>query len=264
MKKIKIFFFISIMTAIMLTTGCGSAASNQVKPAPTPVNKNIVEASGVVKASKTENIVLNMPIGYEAKVAKVIVSEGQKVSKGEKLIELDLTGYYSLVSQKNKTISADQYLLKDMQSDNQKNAQNFKIAAEKAELDVIKVNVNKSYISFGNIVSDMDNSVVTDISYSQGDVISVQKKVLSLQDLSSLYIQANVDEEFIKDVAVGKVVTIIPKKDPSAKLTGKVIRISNEAVTQNGDTSVAVEISIDNNNGRLFPNYNVDVEISKK
>lgn len=261
MKRKNIILIIGMVCTVIFLTACGKAEVSSVKPLAETKSKNIIEATGIVKASSVENIVIDMPMG--AKVLKVDVKEGQKVKKGDKLVELDITEYNALISQKSNVIESDKYLRKDMQTDNQKKAQDLKIAAEQTELDSLKAKLTKAYFSEGSIVSDLENAVVTDIGYKTGDIVSAKLKDLSLEDLNSLIVQANVDEELIKDVKEGKIVTIIPKSDPTTKLTGKVTRIFNTAITQNGGTSVAVEISIDNNNGKLLPNYNVDVEINK-
>ena len=79
--------------------------------------------------------------------------------------------------------------------------------------------------------------------------------------LNSLLVESNVPEEFIKDVKIGSMVTIIPQADKSKEYSGKVTYISNNAEDKNGETTVLVEISIDNNDGFLMPNFNVNLEI---
>jgi multidrug efflux pump subunit AcrA (membrane-fusion protein) len=265
MKKIKLNIIISALGAVILLSGCGNK-NEEAASAKTPVvkeTKNVVEASGVVKAVNTKNIVIDMPGSTAVKIQDLEVKEGQNVKKGDKLVKLDLSEYNSLIAQKTKSIESSEYLKKDMTTTNQKKAQDLKIATEQQELDTLKNKINKSYISEESIICDIDNAVVTEISYKVGDVVSSAQKVLTLQDLNNLVVQANIDEEFIKDVQKDKVVTIIPKSDSSLKLTGKVTRIFNSAVLQNGDTVIPVEISIDKNDKKLLPNYSVDVEISK-
>lgn len=265
MKKYKIVLIISLAVS-MLTLGACSKAKGDAKSASNSSSKEtkkVVEASGFVRSSNIENIVIDLPAGVNARIEKLDVREGSMVKKGDKLADLDLSDYNVMVTQKGKTIDADKSVRKDMTTGNQKKAQDFKIESEQIELDALKAKVNRSYINGGSIISDMDNAVVTDISYKQGDVINSQMKVLTLQNLNNLVIVANVDEEFIRDVQEGKAVTILPKADPSSKLSGKVTRIYNTAVSQSGETYIPVEISIDNNSGKLLPSYNVDVEIEK-
>lgn len=268
MKKSKIILTAIIIGTLVTAVGCGSSKSNTqgTKETTKKVANNYVEASGVIKSHNTENIVIDGGAQAVIKVNSINVKEGQKVKKGDKLLELDLSQLNYQITAKEKAVEADKDLKNDAQNqtDNQKNAQDAKIAAEQAEVDALKSLLNKGYLNGSNVVSDMDNAVVTDLGYKKGDVVSAQQKILSLQDLGSLYIDAKVGEEFIKDVQAGKAVTIIPTSNPSAKYTGKVVSISNAAVTeQNGETNIPVEISIDNSDGKLLPNYNVDVQIQK-
>ena len=172
----------------------------------------------------------------------------------------------------NAKINSDSYVISGY--DAKLKVDDAKIASDRSMLNALTAKLSKSYYKSDSLVSDLDNAVVIGISsFSVGDPYSASsgassassssKGVVELQDLNSLYIQANVSEEFIKDVTVGKAVQITPTANPSKKLTGKVTSIASAATTSNGDTYIPVNISIDNNNGTVLPNYNVDVEISK-
>jgi multidrug resistance efflux pump len=125
----------------------------------------------------------------------------------------------------------------------------------------MKQKLAQPYIKGQDIISDVDNGVVYDLGYSDGDIISPSKKVLSIMNLDGMIVKANVAEEFIKDVKPGQKAEIIPVADKSKKYTGTVTMIASRAQVQNGETVIPVEITIDNNDGFLMPEYNVDVEI---
>ena len=82
-----------------------------------------------------------------------------------------------------------------------------------------------------------------------------------LVDLGSLIIEADVPEEFIRDVRLGAPVTIIPLADPTRESYGTVRQIAGMAVNRSGETIVPVQVSIDDDRGYLLPNFNVDVTI---
>ncbi|MCX7711018.1 MAG: HlyD family efflux transporter periplasmic adaptor subunit [Clostridia bacterium] len=130
-----------------------------------------------------------------------------------------------------------------------------------SEIAVMKDKLSKSYFKDNNIVSDVNNGVVYDIGYKQGDNVTKEKKVLSIMDLDSLIIEADVAEEFIKDVKPGAEVTIIPTADKSKNYKGKVTRISDKAVQKNGETNILVEIVMEDKNDFIMPDFNVDVKI---
>jgi multidrug resistance efflux pump len=121
--------------------------------------------------------------------------------------------------------------------------------------------INKSYISENNIVCTMENGIVYDLGYKAGDSINPENKLLSLMNLDTIVVKANVAEEFIKDVKQGAKVEIIPVADKSRKYDGTVTAMAKNALVQNGETVIPVEISVDNKDSFLLPNFNVDVKI---
>lgn len=139
--------------------------------------------------------------------------------------------------------------------------QNQKAESIESEISQMKDKLKRSYISGNNIVSDTDNGIVFEIGYKPGDMVSPTKKVLSIMNLDTIVVKADVAEEFIRDVKMGANAEILLIADKSKQYKGKVINISNRAVVKNGETVVSVEISIDNKDDFLLPNFNVDVEI---
>lgn len=297
MKKLRFVTFILLVSIVF--AGCGGGTKTNNKSAAKPannINKDIIEASGVVQSSKTKNLLLD----FNADISSVNVKEGQKVKKGQSLFTMDFSDINAQINSKVKELDAENFNLKNLQrdreildrndstssevqtvpnasqtssgnkddmkyeKDNEIKAENDKIATLQSDLNALKGKLNKTFIKGNDIVSDIDNGIVSEIMYKPGDVFNTQQKLCSLTDASSLMIEVKVDEEFIKDVQLGKTVNIIPIADNSKKYTGKVTGISSIAVTANGETSVTVDISIDNNDGFLKPNYNVDVEINKK
>lgn len=174
---------------------------------------------------------------------------------------------------------------RDVVLDKEKAVTDIRLASDQTvacnELRVLKENVrvlefdlarmrhklNQSFLKGNVIFSDYANAVVYDIGcaagYSVGISANNDKKLLSIMNLDSLYVSADVPEDFIKDVKLGKAVTVVPVADNKRKYRGKVIRIADMAVKTNGETNVAVEIAVENADGFLRPNFNVDVEIAK-
>jgi multidrug resistance efflux pump len=263
MNKSKRMLMIVLVGTMIFASACSGSkdTSSDINPSAKPT-KDVVETTGTVNCANVKNIVIDMPLGAQAKLEKLLVKDGQKVKKGDTLAELDLTDFNTLITQKTKTIEADKLLKKDMITKNQKNAQSNKIAAEEAELNSLKGKLNKSYISGNSIVCDIDNGVVFETSYKSGDIIGTAQKLLSIMDLNTIYITANVDEEFIKDVKEGSSAIIIPKYDKAIKLNGKVTKILSQAIKQNGETTIPVEIAVEGSE-KLLPNYTVDIEIAK-
>lgn len=141
------------------------------------------------------------------------------------------------------------------------NIQKEKVAILEADIKQMRDRLNKSFIREDEIISDMDNGVVYDISYVQGNKFNTSEKLLSILDLNSLVIQADVSEEFIKDVKLGADVVVIPQLDKNKKYKGKVSRISKKAIKGEDSTSIPIEITIDKKDDSLVADSSVDVKI---
>lgn len=123
----------------------------------------------------------------------------------------------------------------------------------------------KSYLAGEKVVVDIDHGVVHNLEVVDGDIIGsdYKDKLLDIMDLSTVMVEAEVPEEFIKDIKVGAEATIVPLADSKRKYHGKVMRVSNMAIKDGGETIVLIEVSIDDYDDFLLPNFNVDVEIVK-
>jgi multidrug resistance efflux pump len=139
--------------------------------------------------------------------------------------------------------------------------QKEKISQIEKELKLMEQKLNKSFLRDDCIISDVQNGIVSDIGYVRGDQISPENKILSIQNLDALFIEANVAEEYIKDVKLGAEVEITPVADRTKLYKGKVSKITEKAKEMNGETTITVEIDIEDKTDLLRPNYNVDLKI---
>lgn len=140
--------------------------------------------------------------------------------------------------------------------------QQLKIRQLETEIQQLREKLNKPYIKGNQIVSDLKKGVVTEIGSKPGDLLQANAKAVSIADLSSLTVEAEVSEDFIKDVKIGAPVQITTLADSSKKYAGKVTSIAGIGVEKNGDTIIKTEIGIENPDEFLKPGFNVDVVIS--
>ncbi len=121
--------------------------------------------------------------------------------------------------------------------------------------------LSPSILKGNEIISDITSGVVCSVDCKPGDTVPAGGKLFSIMDASSFIIEANVDEQFIKDVKPGAKVYVIPEYDRSLEYRGKVSSISALAIQQNGETVVPVEIDLEKHNEGLNPGYNMEVSI---
>ena len=194
------------------------------------------------------------------------LADKENLYKEGTISEKELDDFRDFVKEKEKEVTNINPSLEQVPGVNGIDVQAERVSVLEYDLRRMKIKLNQSFLKGNMIVSDYSKAVVYEISCAAGYTVGVgenQQKLLSIMNLDSLYILADVAEEFIKDVELGKKATIIPVADNSRKYYGKVIRIADMAFQKSGETNVTVEISIDQSDGFLRPNFNVDVEIEK-
>jgi len=134
----------------------------------------------------------------------------------------------------------------------------------KNEILDLKEKLNKSYINNNNIICDVNNGIIYDISYKEGDIVSEERKLFSIIDYNNIIIEAEIPEEFIKDVHLNSDAVIIPLADKSKEYYGKVTYISSKGIIKSGETVIPIEITLSKKDDFLLPNFNVDVSIKSR
>lgn len=140
--------------------------------------------------------------------------------------------------------------------------QTEKIQMIEEELDYLQSKLDTSFLQDNNVILDMDKGLIDDMGYVTGDVFQSGSTLFRVYDMNTMYIQADVPEEFIKDVSVGEEVKITPLAYKSETIKGRVSRISNKADNVGGITTIKVDIESLDKEHQLKPNYNVDIELS--
>lgn len=216
---------------------------------------------------------LQNDLKYAKQLYEKIIKEHadkQELYKSGVISKYELDEFTKVVEDRKKDATDLAYSLdmamRNKQLGNAELMNNIKIQQERAaaleqELNSMKEKLNQIYIKGQDIICDVDNGVAFDLGYAEGDIVSPSKKALSIMNLDGMIVKANVAEEFIKDVKPGQKAAIMPVADKTKKYNGTVSMIASKAEVQNGETVIPVEITIDDNDGFLMPEYNVDVEI---
>ena len=196
------------------------------------------------------------------KSSKELVTKQQLYASGGISLN-DLENFRKQVDNDKKNLEDISFAIEN--ANNSKGSANDQKTLEssmlESELKALENKLHKPYISNSDVVSDVKNGIVYDIGYVQGDIASPQKKLMSILDLDSLQIIANIPEEFYKDVKIGSAASISPVADKSRKYGGRVTYISGKATNSNGETQIPVRLSIDQPDGFLLPGFNIDVSI---
>ena len=185
--------------------------------------------------------------------------ESMKDHQRQELSRLQLSITQKSISMENMKIQLEQ--LAGPEATNIK-IQETQIAAYEQELEQLLAQSEFPYIRDNQIVSDVENGIIQEISGTKGEVVATGVALVKILDLDSLVVEAGVPEEFIKDINLASVADIKPLADTDRKYAGKVTHIAGMAVSKNGETVVDVILEILDHDGFLIPNFNVDIAFS--
>jgi len=166
-------------------------------------------------------------------VKKVYVKNNDWVEKGQKIAELEND---SLINSYERA----QISLRDSE----------------LNLESSKKSLDNYYIK-----SPIDGVVITK-NYKAGDTIEGTQSttLMVVADMSKMIFTINVDELDIAKIKLEQKVEVEADALPDEKFEGRVTKIASEGVSQNGVTTYAVEVTIDEP-GDLLPGMKVSAEI---
>ena len=156
--------------------------------------------------------------------------------------------------------------LKNTNSSNSSQQASSNGAIEK-ELDIYKGKLQKDYLDGNRLVSNVENGIIKSIAVENGTVLGSdlgQKLVMEIIDQDSVYVSAEVDEEFIHNITLDTPVRIVPAMNPQTEFQGKVSQIAAMAVEKDGGRIVKVQVMPDDPERVLKPGYTVDAYFDRK
>ena len=228
-------------------------------------NDNIEYEPEILQAN---NNLEKAKIEYE-KLEKDLKNKEAMLEKGA-IPRNEYEDFKIVLGQKQKEIENDEIRLEDLKNklriNNNKNALDIKIREQnitslKSQLRTLKDKIAQSGIKGNEIICDISNGVIEKINNAAGDRLNAEKQIMSILDLDTLIVQANVAEDFIKEIKVGSKAIINPLANPDKEYEGTISRVSNIAVNENGETVVPVEITITEVDEFLLPNFNINIKI---
>jgi HlyD family secretion protein len=219
------------------------AAEAAVESAQATYERNKVDAEGPDLPFLKSTVERNRKLAADGLVSASILDDG------EKAYQLGL----------NKQLSAQRYLAVSRAEIARSRAQ---VAQMQAALDSAEEDLSNS-----TIVSPMDGLVLSrDVEV--GDAVSSililgsqATLVMTLGDVSEVYVKGKVDEADISKVYMGQRSRIVVESLKDKKFEGKVTKISPMGVEKENVTTFEVKVSIQNPTGELKANMTANAEI---
>jgi RND family efflux transporter MFP subunit len=172
------------------------------------------------------------PDGVSGKLIQVNVLEGDRVTQGEILAEMDHTMYQSQLlraqSQANLTMAnavrAQRLFKQSALSEQELQAAEAASQSAQADLQVAQTNLDDTYLK-----SPVAGVVVQKIAVP-GNILEAGQVALVVADIDHAWVSANIEETSVGLVQIGQPVQI--KVDEGGRLTGKVSEITDASASQ--------------------------------
>ncbi len=218
--------------------------------------KHYVEMQGTVQAEKS--IAIHPEMG--GTVRSILVSEGQKVRKGQTLVRLDQSVYDTNIQEmKTQLAFATTTFERQERLWNQKIGSEMQFLQAKNQKEGLERKLSTLYAQANKmkIVAPFSGTV-DEIFPKTGELASPQAPVVRLVNLNEVYVEADVTETYLKQVKKGTETTI---NFPSLGIdrAAKISRVGNFINPNN--RSFKVKINLENKDNSIKPNLLADVKI---
>lgn len=252
MKKIKLtgIFFIALAMGL---TSCGksektdSKAENDIPNVRIQqVNSQAVDQMYDVTATVQPQVKNSIAPSSPGRISKILVEVGNYVSKGQKLVQMDVANLSNLETQieNYRRIYKRTKELFGVGGASQQELDNAKLQLDVAETNMKNLTENTYLLS-------PINGVITARNYDNGDMYSGQQPVLTVMQINPAKLVVNVSESYYSQVKIGMPVDIVLDVFKGETFHGNVSLIY--PIIDEKTRTFAVEIKMNNNNNKVSP-----------
>ena len=219
--------------------------------------KHYISLQGMVASDK--NALLRSEMG--GTIQRILVKEGQRVSKGQTLVQLDASAFNDKVTELKTQLS-----LAKTTYERQERLWNQKIGSEmeylntKTQKEVLENSLNSLYTQIKKMKIKAPFSGVIDAVFPKiGELTSPQSPVIRLLNLNKVYIEADVPESYLTAIKKGTPV-LIDFVSINKQMPAKIDEIGNYINPNN--RSFKIKIQLTNKDHSIKPNLLAELKIN--
>lgn len=168
------------------------------------------------------------------------------------------------VAMKRQAVERLELTLGSTRSQVESDRQTLRNRLERLQDELVRLEDKYSKANFVNgnqIVSKIRDGVVVQVQAKEGEYVNREISVMTVVDLDSRIVKADIAEEFIGRIMEGQAVTVTSQAVPGKTYEGHVVRIWGTSIKKGGETIVPIEIVLDDMDDSLLLNFSVDVKI---
>jgi len=278
---------IIFITILFLFAGCDSNTEDQAELRYKEVKvergtfKVTVSASGVVQP--IDRIEIKSKASGE--IVELPIEEGDFILKGELIARLDQKDEKAAVAQAkadfdvakaelaqaNRTFDRRNLLYKDnLISEEEKDQIELDLAVAKGKLIQAETALERAEERLSeSVVRAPIDGIILQKYVEKGQIIASGVSnvgggtpIVDIANMSSVFIEAGIDEIDIGKVEIGQIVDVVADAFPGNKFIGKIVRISPEAKIEQNVTLFDVIVKVENTEGKLKSGMNTNIEIT--
>jgi RND family efflux transporter MFP subunit len=220
------------------------------------VFKHFIHVQGNTETDK--NVVIR-PLS-SGQITRVFIKEGQFVSKGQTLMQIDDAILRNSVSEVENQLS-----LASTTFERQKRLWGQKIGSEiqflqaKTQKEALEKKIKTLQSQLNNYkIRAPFSGIVDDVIAKLGDLASPQSPVVRLINLNNMYIESDISENYLKFIKKGnEAIVLLPAIE--GKIKTKVSKVGNYINPDN--RSFKVRVNIKNRDRNIKPNMLADINI---
>jgi RND family efflux transporter MFP subunit len=264
MKKINVIGMLSLALVVGFTS-CQKAATPATAPVTETPNVRLertaekeVEQTYEVTATAQPEAKNSIAPASPGRIRAILVEVGQHVSKGQKLVQMDVANLSNLETQienVKRSYKRTQELF------NVGGASQQELDNAKMQLDVAQTNIKN--LSENTYLLSPISGVVTTRNYDDGDMYSGQMPVLTVMNINPVKVLINVSESYYSQVKMGMPIDVKFDVLSGQSFQGRVNLIY--PTIDERTRTFAVEIKLNNNNNKIRPGMfaRVNIEFGK-
>jgi membrane fusion protein (multidrug efflux system) len=220
------------------------------------VFKHYIEIQGVVQADK--NIEIRPELG--GTVNSILVKEGQKVSAGQLLIQLDDSSVKNTLDELNTQLSlAKTTFERQERLWNQKIGSEMQYLQAKAQKESLENNLASIKTQARKMKITAPFSGIVDVIYPKnGELTNPQMPVIRLINLDKVYVEADITESYLPVIKVGTE-AVLNFPSINKEITSEIAQIGHYINPDN--RSFKTRINISNKDQSIKPNLLADLKI---
>jgi RND family efflux transporter MFP subunit len=221
--------------------------------------KRTVSVTGTVKSTNS----VDLSFESSGEIKSLLVSVGDKVTKGQKIATIDTSTLQSQLAQAQADVKSQKETLDNMKkrddvyNGDQRDAQRAVITSAEAAVDQINTQIRNAVMT-----SPMDG-IVTKKNFEVGETAIAGSAVVTVSSAGDLEIDANIPESDIIKITLDQTALISPDAFPlDDTLTAKVFDIEPASTVIQDVVYYKIKMKFDNQDSRLKNGMSADVDIS--